>query len=238
MVHRAIILAAGRGTRMGSLTAEVPKPMLPAGGKPLLEHILDALREAGIEHVCLVVGYRRELIQEHLASYPMKIEYPVQEKLEGTARAVGLGREFAGSEPVLVTFGDIVCNAEDYRGIIGRFGAGVAGVLGAKHVDDPWQGAAIYEQDGTVTRIQEKPPKGTSTTHWNSAGLYVFGPEFFPFNERVPLSQRGEYELTSAVEAMIKAELRLLLYAIRGEWRDVGRPEDLRAVDAWLGAQD
>jgi NDP-sugar pyrophosphorylase family protein len=223
---------------MGALTADLPKPMLLAAGKPLLEHILDALREAGIDQVCLVVGYRREMIQEHFAAYPMKIEYRVQEKLEGTARAVALGRDFAGSEPAIVTFGDIVCEARDYQGMIERFRSGAAGVLGAKWVADPWQGAAIYEQDGVVTRVQEKPPKGTSTTHWNSAGLYVFAPEFFDFNDRVPLSSRGEYELTSAVEDMIGAGRRLLLYGIRGDWRDVGRPEDLPAVEAWLGSKD
>jgi NDP-sugar pyrophosphorylase family protein len=238
MVRRAIILAAGRGTRMGSLTADIPKPMLRAGGKPLLEHILDGLREAGVDRICLVVGYRREMIQEHFVGYPLEIEYRVQEKLDGTARAVGLGREFAGSEPCLVTFGDIVCQAEDYRGIIGRFGAGVSGVLGAKWVADPWQGAAIYEQDGVVTRIEEKPLKGTSATHWNSAGLYVFAPEFFDFNDRVGLSPRGEYELTSAIEDMLAAGRRLLLYGIRGDWRDVGRPEDLPAVESWLGSRD
>jgi NDP-sugar pyrophosphorylase family protein len=238
MVHRAIILAAGRGTRMGSLTAEIPKPMLSVAGKPLLEHILDALRDAGIDQVCLVVGYRRETIETHFAGYPMKIQYRVQERLEGTARAVGLGRDFAGTEPALVTFGDIVCEPGDYRGMIERFASGAAGVLGAKWVEDPWQGAAIYEQDGVVTRIQEKPPKGTSTTHWNSAGLYVFGPEFFVFNDRVPLSPRGEYELTSGIEEMIRAGRRLLLYGIRGDWRDVGRPEDLPAVETWLGPQD
>ena len=220
---------------MGSLTADIPKPMLQVAGKPLLEHILDGLREAGIERVCLVVGYRREMIQEHFAGYPLKIEYRVQEKLEGTARAVGLGRDFAGDEPCLVTFGDIVCEPEDYRGMMNRFASGAAGVLGAKWVDDPFQGAAIYEQDGVVTRIREKPPKGTSTTHWNSAGLYVFAPEFFGFNDRVGISPRGEYELTSAVEDMIAAGRRLLLYGIRGDWRDVGRPEDLPAVETWLG---
>lgn len=236
MVRNAIILAAGRGTRMGSLTAEVPKPMLEAAGKPLLEHILEGLREAGVARVCLIVGYRREMIQEYFAAYPMPIEYRVQEKLEGTARAVGLGRDFAGEEPCLVTFGDIVCEPEDYRGLLARFDEGASGVLGAKWVDDPWQGAAIYERDGVVTHVIEKPPRGTSTTRWNSAGLYVFAPEFFDFNDRVQLSTRGEYELTSAVDDMLRAGKRLLLYGIRGDWRDVGRPEDLPAVEGWLGA--
>ena len=166
---KAIILAAGRGTRMGSLTADIPKPMLEAAGKPLLEHILDRTRDAGITRVLLVVGYKREVIQEHFAGYDLDIEYVVQEKLEGTGRAVALGRQFAGPDCCLVTFGDIVCEPADYQGIIARHENG-SGVLGAKWVEDPYQGAAIYEENGVVREIIEKPPKGTSTTHWNSAG--------------------------------------------------------------------
>lgn len=223
---KAIILAAGRGTRMGSLTADIPKPMLEAAGRPLLEHILDRMKDAGITRVLLVVGYRREVIQEHFAGYDLDIQYAVQEKLDGTGRAVALGREFAGSDACLVTFGDIVCESSDYRGIVARH-RNASGVLGAKWVDDPFQGAAIYEDDGVVREIIEKPPKGTSTTHWNSAGLYVFEPEVFDYLDRLEVSPRGEYELTTAIANMIHDGRRMLLYGIEGGWRDVGRPEDL-----------
>lgn len=218
---------------MGSLTADIPKPMLEAAGRPLLEHILDRMREAGVTSVLLVVGYRREVIQEHFAGYDLDIEYVVQEQLEGTGRAVGLGRRFAGSDPCLVTFGDIVCESADYRGIIERH-RDAAGVLGAKWVDDPFQGAAIYEEEGVVREIIEKPPKGTSTTHWNSAGLYVFEPEVFDYLDRLEVSPRGEYELTGAIANMIADGRRLLLYGIQGGWRDVGRPEDLPVAQELL----
>jgi NDP-sugar pyrophosphorylase family protein len=225
-VRKAIILAAGRGTRMGSLTADIPKPMLEAGGKPLLEHIVERLTEAAIDHILLVVGYRREAIIEHFAGSRFDITYIVQEKPEGTGRAVALGRDFAGQDVCLVTFGDIVCDAADYRGMIARLDDDAFGVAGAKWVDDPWQGAAIYESDGIITAIIEKPGKGTSTTRWNSAGLYVVRSDVFDYLDRVEISPRGEYELTSAVSAMIRDGKRVLLYGIKGEWRDVGRPED------------
>jgi UDP-N-acetylglucosamine diphosphorylase / glucose-1-phosphate thymidylyltransferase / UDP-N-acetylgalactosamine diphosphorylase / glucosamine-1-phosphate N-acetyltransferase / galactosamine-1-phosphate N-acetyltransferase len=233
-MHKAIVLAAGRGTRMGPLTEDIPKPMLPVAGKPLLEHILGGLAEAGITSVLLVVGYRRDLIEKHFASWPVRIEYRVQEKLEGTARAVALGRDFAAGEPCLVTFGDIVCRPGDYRGMVDAFRPGVAAVVGARWVDDPWQGAAVYADGGEVTRIVEKPARGTSTTNWNSAGLYVFAPEIFDYLDRVGVSSRGEYELTSAVEALIADRKRLVLYGVKGDWRDVGRPEDLPEVEKWL----
>lgn len=221
---------------MGSLTASLPKPMLPVAGKPLLEHVLDRLIEGGIESVLLVVGYRRELIENHFASYRIPIKFAVQERIEGTARATALGREFAAGEPVLLTFGDILCSSDDYRAMIDRFASDerAAGVLGVRQVEDPWQGAAVYEENGIVRRIIEKPPRGTSTTNWNSAGLYVFDRELFDYLDKVQLSSRGEYELTSAIDNMLTDGRRLLLHPVTGQWRDVGRPEDLQEVEQWL----
>ena len=221
---------------MGTLTQDLPKPMLPVAGKPLLEHILDRLKEAGIERVALVVGYRREVIQEHFAGYPLPIDYRIQEKIEGTAAAVSLARDFAGNDRCLITFGDIVCEPSDYRGILDA-ARGVSAALGARSVDDPWQGAAIYERDGIVNRIIEKPPKGTSTTHWNSAGLYVFEPVAFDYIARVRMSPRGEYEITTAIEDMLADGHRLRLYEVKGGWRDVGRPEDLPVAEDLLDVE-
>jgi NDP-sugar pyrophosphorylase family protein len=231
-VKKALILAAGRGKRMGKLTGKLPKPMLPVSGKPLLEHILDRLREAGFESVLIVTGYLAEKIESHFAKYPMRVEFVRQAVTNGTARAALLGREFAGQDPFLLTYGDILAEPEDYRGLVQLMSQpDVEAVIAVKHVPDPYQGAAVYERDGQVTRIVEKPPPGTSTTNWNSAGVYAFRPGIFDELAAVPLSERGEYELTSAITEMLAKGKRLLLYELRGEWRDVGRPEDLRAAD-------
>ena len=231
-VKKAVILAAGRGTRMGALTEELPKPMLPVRGKPLLERNLDRLRQAGFDEAFLVIGYRGETIQRHFAGYPMALTFCRQQSVDGTGSATLLAREFVGGAPFLLTFGDIYMSADDYRGIHDLLLADPEAVAaaGARWVDDPWQGAAVYADNGRVVRIVEKPPPGTSTTNWNHAGLYAFRPEVFDFLKRVERSPRGEYEITSAVEAMIAAQRKLLLYAVTGPWRDVGRPEDLDAV--------
>ena len=227
-VAKAIVLAAGRGKRMGALTEELPKPMLPLAGKPMIEHILDRLREAGVTQVLLVTGYLAETIEAHLRGYPMDIAFVRQQLIDGTAHAALLGRDFAGGDSVLLTFGDIICDAADYRGIAS---VTAAAVLGVKHVDDPWQGAAVYEQGGVANRIIEKPPRGTSTTNWNSAGLYAFEPSVFDYLEAVKPSPRGEYELTSAIADMIAVGQTVLIYPVKGEWRDVGRPEDLPVAE-------
>ena len=228
-----MVLAAGRGTRMGALTDDVPKPMLPVDGRPMLEHIVHRLQSAGIQEVLLVVGYRRESIMDHFGQPAFTgISFAVQETVNGTAAAVKLGRAFAADEPFLLTFGDILTGAENFRGIGERLlRDNAAAVVGVKFVDDPWQGAAVYADDaGVVSKIVEKPARGTSTTHWNSAGLYAFAPGIFEEIDRVPKSERGEYEITTAIEQLIERRSRVCLFDMQGAWRDVGRPEDLTSA--------
>ena len=216
---------------MGHLTEQIPKPMIRVNGKPLLEHILDQLRAAGIEQVAIVTGYLRESIEEYFEQYPVRISWLHQEVLNGTATAVRLARSFAGGDPFVLTFGDIWCDASDYRGLTAALDGDAAGVLGVRRVDDPWQGAAVYVRDDAVVRIVEKPEKGTSATHWNSAGVYAFRAVVFEYVDRVEKSTRGEYEITSAIEKMIEDGQKLKDYEIKGTWRDVGRPEDLAAIE-------
>jgi dTDP-glucose pyrophosphorylase len=232
LIRKAIVLAAGRGSRMGALTEAVPKPMLHIDGKPMLEHIVERLIAAGRAEILIVVGFRGELIREHFGGRFPGVRFAVQEVPEGTAAAVRLGRDFASGDPFLLTFGDIMCGASNYSGICDeRERSGADAVIGVKRVDDPWQGAAVYADDsGAVLRIVEKPARGTSSTNWNSAGLYAFAPAVFDEIERVKKSPRGEYEITSALEQMIEGGLTVRMFEMLGAWRDVGRPEDLEAA--------
>lgn len=217
---------------MGSLTEELPKPMLPLRGKPMLEHILDRLREAGFTDGLIVTGFRAETIEDYFVRYSIPLTFLRQERLDGTGSAALLARDFCGSGPFLLTFGDILTEVVDYRAIVAMLetDAEAQAVLAAKWVDDPWQGAAIYERGGVVERIVEKPPQGTSTTHWNSAGTYMFRASIFDELARIPKSPRGEYEITTAIEQLLAADKRVLLHGLTGDWRDVGRPEDLNAA--------
>ena len=232
-LHRAAVLAAGKGTRMGKLTADTPKPMLPIHGKPMLAHILQRLRKAGIDEFLLIVGHGRETIQRYFANWTVPIQFCVQEPVNGTGSAARLVRKFTGDQPFLLTYGDILVDPAEYTHCaeVLASGANAAAVLAVKAVDDPWQGAAVYERDGRIVEIIEKPPQGSSTTHWNSAGFYAFRPILFDYLDRVTASPRGEYELTSALDLMLNDGLELRISAIEGDWRDVGRPEDLDVVN-------
>ena len=218
---------------MGGMTQEMPKPMLPVRGKPLLEHILERLATVGIERFLLVVGYQHELIERHFQNWPGRIEFQLQAPVNGTGSAARLARTFAANELFLLTFGDILCQPEEYLRCISilQADAETAAVVAVKDVDDPWQGAAVYETGGRISRIVEKPTKGTSTTRWNSAGFYGFRPVVFDYFDQLRPSPRNEYEITSALEMMLADKLDLRISAIEGAWRDIGRPEDLAAVN-------
>jgi UDP-N-acetylglucosamine diphosphorylase / glucose-1-phosphate thymidylyltransferase / UDP-N-acetylgalactosamine diphosphorylase / glucosamine-1-phosphate N-acetyltransferase / galactosamine-1-phosphate N-acetyltransferase len=230
---KAVILAAGRGTRMGELTAGAPKPMLSAGGHPILEILLGRLIEAGYSEALIVTGYRAEQIEEHFRNYRLPLRFVRQPHPDGTATAALLARDFIAGDDFLLTFGDILAPAQCYREILDRLRgeAALDAILGVKKVEDPYRGAAVYaDGEGRVTRIVEKPPRGQSTTRWNSAGIYAARPSLFLELDRTPRSPRGEFELTTAIAQLIESGKRLRLFPIAGEWRDIGRPEDLAAL--------
>jgi dTDP-glucose pyrophosphorylase len=144
-----------------------------------------------------------------------------------------LAKEFVAGKPFLLTYGDILVAPDEYRRCISVLSENpdCAAVVAVKRVDDPWQGAAVYEANGRISRIIEKPPKGSSRTPWNSAGFYAFRPALFDYLRRIQPSARNEYELTSALELMLTEGRELRISEVAGAWRDVGRPEDLEAVN-------
>jgi dTDP-glucose pyrophosphorylase len=218
---------------MGEMTGEVPKPMLLVRGRPMLEHVLERLAAAGVQRFLIVAGYQHEVIQNHFSKWKLPIEFCLQHPVDGTGSAARLARGFVSTQPFLLTYADILCDAAEYGRCSGVLcqNAAASAVIAVKAVDDPWQGAAVYEERGRIRRIVEKPPKGTSTTHWNNAGLYAFREIIFDYLTRLRPSPRREYELTCAFEMMLNDGLDLRISPIEGNWRDVGRPEDLAAVD-------
>ena len=232
---KAVILAAGKGTRMKEITKEIPKPMVPIKGKPMLDHIIGFIRESGITEFGLVVGYKRSVVEEYFSdgsSRGISITYIEQEEQNGTGAALHLAKDFAAGEPFFFSFGDVITPHENYRGMVTFFeNNGCDALLGLNVVDDPCRGAAVYmDGDSNIVRMVEKPPAGTSTTNLNNAGLMVLGRDIFDYTARLTLSSRGEYELTD-VFGMLRNEGRTLKgYVLSGYWKDVGTPQDLDAA--------
>src|SRR2546421_8602344 len=121
---KAVILAAGKGTRMKELTNEVPKPMLRVQGKPILEHILEGIIAAGIRDVFIVTGFRAEAIERYFGDgsrWQARVAYGRQVVQDGTGKAPELAKDFIGDAPFLLTYGDILVPPETYLQMIRRF---------------------------------------------------------------------------------------------------------------------
>src|SRR5882757_8863222 len=120
-IDRAVILAAGRGTRMRELTSELPKPMIEVRGKPVLQHIVEGLRDAGVRQFLIIVGYRADAVQNFFGDgsrYGIEIQYATQAVQDGTGRVVDLARNFAGDSPFVLNYGDILVDPGNYKSIV------------------------------------------------------------------------------------------------------------------------
>src|SRR5258706_8513977 len=124
---KAVILAAGRGTRMRELTNELPKPMLQVHGQPILEHIVEGLIAAEVRGIFIVTGFRGEVIENHFGSgqkWGVKIFCGRQVVQDGTGKAPELAKSFVAASPFFLTYGDILVKPETYQRMIKRYNEG------------------------------------------------------------------------------------------------------------------
>jgi len=236
---KAVILAAGKGTRMKDITKTIPKPMALIHGKPMLEHIISFISSAGINDFGIVVGYKQSVLQEYFGDgspFGISITYIEQKEQNGTGAALGLATDFVSEGPFFFSFGDVITPKENYPGMLDYYRESSCDtLLGLNEVDDPFRGAAVYLDDNNnIVRMIEKPPQGTSTTNLNNAGIMIMSLDIFDYCARLKLSPRGEYELTD-VFGMLRDDGRVLKgYRLSGYWKDVGTPEDLDAAKVLL----
>jgi dTDP-glucose pyrophosphorylase len=237
----AVVLAAGRGTRMGELTAATPKPLLSVAGRPIIEHVLSGFAAAGVQRAIIVTGYLGDAIEAALGDgerLGLALEYCHQDRADGTARALLLAEPLLGGAPFAVSWGDILVAPSFYTELLAAFARRPCDVqLAVNPVDDPWRGAAVYvDDDWNVTRIEEKPPRGTSQTGWNNAGVLMLTPLALDYARRLAPSPRGEYELPQAIAAMVRDGRRVRAVPVRGPWSDVGTPDDLAAAQVMFAS--
>jgi NDP-sugar pyrophosphorylase family protein len=228
-VTKAVILAAGRGTRMRELTDDLPKPMIPVHGRPILLHILEGLKAAGVTQFLLVVGYRENVVRAFFGdgtSFGVQVQYVTQVVQDGTGRVVELAREFAGSDPFVLSYGDILVDPANYKRLI-QLGAAEA-VLSVKLNEDVSKGGAVFVNERfELTDLREKPRPGEPTSPWYNAGVYTFRPSIFEHTARLEKSPRGEYELTDAIRTLAQSGNVVQAFELQGDWADVRDPEVL-----------
>lgn len=225
---------------MGALTAHRPKPLLTVHGRSLIERVVRGFASAGVRRAVIVTGYLGEQIETALgdgSQLGVELTYCRQERAEGTARALLLTQSHIGAGPFALSWGDVLVDPEFYARIVASFVAQPCAVsLAVNDMDDPWAGAAVYvDATWRVTQLEEKPPRGTATTRWNNAGIFVFDPTIWSYAAALPPSARGEYELPQAITRMVDDGRDVRAVPIRGFWSDVGTPEDLERAEQAIG---
>jgi len=234
-ITKAVLLAAGRGTRMRELTEALPKPMLQVRGKPVLQHIVEGSRDAGLMDFLIVVGWRAEVVKEFFgdgSKFGVRIDYTTQTVQDGTGKVVELARGFAGTDPFLLSYGDILIAPENYPRICSALGEAEA-VVSVKRSDDVSQGGAVFVNEKfELIDLREKPKAGEPTSPWYNAGVYAFHASIFDFIAKLERSPRGEYELTDAIRNLALAGKKVQALELSGEWADVRDPEILAQLNA------
>src|SRR5262245_49429507 len=148
-IDRAVILAAGRGTRMRELTADLTKPMIEVRGKPVLQHIVEGLRDAGIGDCLIVVGYRADAVQNFFGDgsrYNVAIQYKTQTMQDGTGRVVELARNFVTDRPFILAYGDILVDPANYKRVVDLPDA-IEAILTVTRGEDVSKGGAVFVDD-------------------------------------------------------------------------------------------
>ena len=218
---QCVILAAGEGKRMRPLTGSRPKVMLPVANRPMLEHLICAVRDAGISEFILVVGYEEAAVRHYFGDgsrFAIQIRYVTQKRQKGTGDAVMSVKPYL-KERFLLLNGDMILSLEDIKKIL----ASSAPALGVCHSDHPQDFGVVTLETGLVTGLEEKTD--TPKTDLINAGLYLLNTDIFIILDQIAPSPRGELELTDALLPFI-SEGSLTAVTI-SSWADLGSPWDL-----------
>ena len=244
MVKKAIVPAAGKGTRLKPITDAIPKEMIRVGRKPAIEHVLSVLKAGGVEDVLLIVGMKKKALMDYLGSgemLDMNIYYRVQEKPKGIAHAVSMGKDFIGeNEDFVVMYGDNYITPYDTMKDIVEFHEkkNGAGTLVMNPVDDPRRfGIVDIDENMKIHGMIEKPTWEEAKPfkmdgHWfNIAGLMILNSRIFDYIDKTEPGKKGEIWLTDAIELMRKDGKEFYGYEFTGKRFDIGTFESLRKAD-------
>ncbi|MDX9778280.1 MAG: sugar phosphate nucleotidyltransferase [bacterium] len=229
---KAIIPAAGAGTRLQPHTFNRPKVMVPVAGKPILEHISESLFSAGIDHITVIVGYKQKTVTDYFnTEFPGKFSFITQKEMKGLAHAIRYGLEDR-DEPVLIILGDTIIDMD-----LRSFQDPRENRIAVAAVEDPQRfGIVETDKSGRIRAMVEKPenPPGNLAI----AGVYCLQSQRKLRNAidtliRKDIRTRGEYQLTDALRVMMDQGEKFKAEPIRA-WYDCGTAETLLSTSAYL----
>jgi bifunctional UDP-N-acetylglucosamine pyrophosphorylase/glucosamine-1-phosphate N-acetyltransferase len=235
---KAVILAAGEGVRLQPITSTRPKHLIKVGGKPILEHCLNAVKTSGIDETLIVIHYMGDVIRQYFGDgkkFGLKIEYVEQKAVLGTGNAVNVVEPYVKDDFLLV-YGDLLFSAEAVKNVIDLHKkekpAATMAVVPVENPED--YGIVELEDEKYVKRIVEKPKHEEAPSNLANAGIYVFSTEIFDKIRETSASARGEWEITDAISQLLNEKKTVFAVKIsQDDWVDIGRPWDLLEANRW-----
>ena len=224
---KAIIMAGGKGTRLRPLTCNKPKPMVPIANRPMMEHILNLLKEHGFNEVLITACFLPEQIENYFgdgSQYGLELKYLTEEVPLGTAGSVRNGAEFL-TETFLVISGDALTDIDLRAAVESHRQRGATASLILTRVDNPLEyGVVICDQEGRIKRFLEKPGWGEVFSDTVNTGIYILEPKIFEYYQ-----QGQEYDFSKHLfPQLLSAGEPLFGYVADGYWSDIGNLEQYR----------
>lgn len=234
---KAVILAAGQGTRLRPVTLTMPKPLVPVANQPLIAYAVDVLKNVGLTEIGIVVNDLESPISVTLgdgSQMGVHITYIVQTEQRGLAHAIGMTRDFVGDEPFCVLLGDNIFQ-DKMEGLLRGFSDSDAELaIALIEVLDPQRFGIAEVREGRIVRVVEKPKDPPSNLA--ISGAYLFRPSIFDAIDNIQPSWRNELEITDAIQLMIARNYPVQAYELKGWWIDAGKPDSIiRANQLILG---
>ncbi len=233
---KGLILSGGKGTRLYPLTYTRAKQLIPVANKPVLVRVIEAIREAGVREVGIVVGHTASEIKEALgdgAEWDVELSYILQESPDGLAHAVQISRDFLGDDSFVMFLGDNVIEG-GISSLIRDFADNQwNSQIVLKEVENPSAyGVAKMRPDGSIDQLIEKPKVPPSNLAL--VGIYMFDHHIFEAVDAIQPSARGEYEITDAIQWLIDNGYTVFPHVHQGWWIDTGKPTDMLDANSYV----
>jgi len=230
---KGLILSGGRGTRLRPITHTSAKQLVPVANKPVLFYGIEAMAEAGIEDVGIIIapetGKEIQAAAGDGSEFGIRLHYIVQDEPLGLAHAVLTAEPFLGDSPFVMYLGDNLLQG-GIQDLVQAFRAhGPDALILLTPVPDPEHYGVAELSDGAVVRLIEKPAE--PKTDLALVGVYMFTPAVHGAARAIQPSGRGELEITDAIQRLVDQGLRVEPHIVRGWWKDTGRLEDMLAAN-------